>query len=112
MAALDSTQKAEVYETLSNLNMAFVGILQHLQTLQQTGLFKSRTAKLFPSFTQELQAEFNQEFLEDLHQLELDDWGRYGKVRQRWEKETRDPDDVFILAEERRKQLARQRKKR
>jgi hypothetical protein len=112
MAALDSTQKAVVYETLSGLNLAFAGIVQHLHTLQQTGLFKSKTAKLFPGFTLELQAEFNQEFLEDLHQLELDDWGRYGKVRQRWKKELRDPDDVFIHAEERRKQLAKQRKKR
>ena len=111
MAAIDGNQKAEVYETLSSLNMAFAGIVQHLQTLQETGLFKSRTAKLFPSFTLELQAEFNQEFLENLHQLELDDWGRYGEARQRWEKETRDPDDVFIQAEERKKQLAKQRKR-
>src|SRR6478752_310281 len=112
MAALDGTQKADIYETLSSLNLAFAGIIQHLQTLQRTGLFKSKTAKLFPSFTQELQAEFNQEFLEDLHQLELDDWNRYGKARQRWEKEIRDPNDVFIQADERRKQLAKQRKKR
>jgi hypothetical protein len=104
-------EKAEIYETISSMNRAFAGIVQHLQTLQQTGLFKSKTAKLFPSFTQELQAEFNQEFLEDLHQLELDDWNRYGKARQRWEKEVRDPDDVFIHAEERRKELAKQRKK-
>ena len=112
MAAIDGTQKAEIYKTLSSLNMAFAGVLQHLETLQKTGLFKSKTAKLFPSFTQELQAEFNQEFLEDLHQLELDDWNRYGKARQRWEKEIRDPNDVFIHAEERKKQLAKQRKKR
>jgi hypothetical protein len=111
MAALDVTEKAEIYETLSSLNMAFAGIVQHLQTLQRTGRFKSKTARLFPSFALELQAEFNQEFLEDLHQLELDDWGRYGKARQRWEKELRDPDDVFIQAEERKKQLAKQRKK-
>jgi hypothetical protein len=112
MAAIDGTQKAEIYKTLSSLNMAFAGIVQDLQTLQKIGLFKSKTAKLFPGFTQELQAEFNQQFLEDLHQLELDDWGRYGKVRQRWEKHLRDPDDVFIQAEERKKQLAKQRKKR
>jgi hypothetical protein len=112
MAAIDVTQKADVYETLSSLNMAFAGIIQHLQTLQKTGVFKSETAKLFPSFALELQAEFNQEFLDDLHQLELDDWGRYGKTRQRWEKHLRDPDDVFIHAKEREKQLAKQRKKR
>src|SRR5579859_3906293 len=34
MAALDVTQKAGVYETLSSLNLAFAGIIQHLQTLQ------------------------------------------------------------------------------
>jgi hypothetical protein len=92
MAVPDVTQKAEIYETLSNLNTAFAGIVQHLQKLQQTGLFRSKAAKLFPSFTQELQAEINQEFLEDLHQLELDDWGRYGKVRQKWEKYLRGPE--------------------
>ena len=112
MAAIDVTQKAEVYETLSSLNLAFAGILQHLQTLQRTGVFKSKAAKRFPGFALELQAEFNQEFLEDLHQLELDDWGRYGKVRQRWEKEIRDPDDVLIQAEERKRELAKQQKKR
>ena len=112
MAAIDVTQKADIYETLSSLNLAFAGIVQHLQTLQRTGLFKSKVAKLFPGFALELQAEFNQELLDHLHQLELDDWGRYGKVRQRWEKYLRDPDDVFIQAEERKKQLAKQRKKR
>ncbi len=104
-------EKAEIYETLSSMNRAFAGIVQHLETLHRTGLFKSKAAKLFSNFTLELQAEFNQEFLENLHQLELDDWGRYGKARQRWEKHLRDPDDVFIHAEERKKQLAKQRKR-
>jgi hypothetical protein len=92
MAVLDVTQKAEVYETLSALNLAFAGIVQHLHTLQQTKLFQSKASKLLPSFVQELQAECNQEFLETLHQLELDDWGRYGKARQRWEKYLRGPE--------------------
>jgi hypothetical protein len=109
MANFDVTEKAGVYETLSSLNTAFAGIVQHLHTLQKTGLFKSKAAKLFPGFAQELQAEFNQEFLETLHQLELDDWNEYGKARQRWEKYIRDPDDVFIHAKERKKQLAKQR---
>ncbi len=112
MAALDVTQKAGIYETLSSLNTAFAEVVQHLHTLQKTGLFKSKAAKLFPGFAQELQAEFNQEFLQDLHQLELDDWNEYGKARQRWEKHLRDPDDVFIQAAERKRQLAKQRKKR
>jgi hypothetical protein len=111
MANFYVNRKAGVYETLSNLNTAFTGIVQHLETLQRTGPFKPKSAKLFSSLAQELQAEINQEFLEDLHQLELDDWNRFGKVRQERDKELRDPDDVFIQAEERRKELAKQRKK-
>lgn len=111
MATFDLTQKTEVYKTLSSLNTAFAEIVQHLHTLQKIGLSKSKVAKLFPDFAQEMQAEFNQQFLEDLHQLELDDWNVYGKARQKYEKHLRDPDDVFILAKERRKQLAKQGKK-
>src|SRR6476660_7010106 len=111
MATLDVTQKTEVYETLSSLNRAFAGIVQHLQKLQRSGPFKPKSAKLFSGLTQDLQAEINQDFLEDLHQLELDDWNRYGKVRDARDKELRDPDDVFIHAEERKKQLAKQRKR-
>jgi hypothetical protein len=92
MAAPDVTQKTEIYETLSSLNVAFAGIVQHLQTLQKTGLFKTKAAKLLPSFVQELQAECNQEFLETLHQMELDDWGRHGRVREKWEKYLRGPE--------------------
>jgi hypothetical protein len=75
-----------------NSTTAFAAIVGHCDTLQQTGLFKSKAAKLFSSFTQELQAEINQEFLEDLHQLELDDWSRHGKVREKWEKYLRGPE--------------------
>jgi hypothetical protein len=108
---LTSSEREDVYRLLFLLNRSFDFIVQRLNALQKTGLFKSKTAKLFPSFAQELQAEFNQQFLENLHQLELDDWGEYGKARQLWEKQLRDPDDVFIHAEERKKQLAKQRKK-
>jgi hypothetical protein len=111
MATPDLT-KAELYHTLYKLNAAFAEVVLHSTTLQRTGLSNSKAAKLFPSFALELQAEFNQEFLENLHQFELDDWGRYGKAREKWEKHLRDPDDVFIHAEERRKELAKKRKKR
>jgi hypothetical protein len=107
----NAAEKAEIYETLSSMSRAFAGIVRNLQTLQKTGLFNSKASKLFSAFAQELQAEFNQEFLESLHQFELDDWGRFGKARDKWEKHLRDPDDVFIHAEERKKQLAKQRKR-
>ncbi len=111
MAASDVTQKTEIYHTLYLLNLSFSRIVAHCQTLQKNHPFKPKSAKLFSSLAQELQAEINQDFLEDLHQIELDDWNRFGKVRQARDKELRDPDDVFIEAEERKKQLAKQHKK-
>jgi hypothetical protein len=103
----DVNQKAEVYRTLHELNSAFASIVGNCDTLQRTGLFSSKASKLLPSFVQELQAECNQEFLEPLHQLELDDWGRHGKVRQKWEQYLRGPEpkrkEKSTLPERRRK---------
>jgi hypothetical protein len=111
LAALDVTKKVEIYHTLYQLNSSFAAIVGHCDTLQKIGVFKSTFTRLFQNFTQELQAEFNQEFLETLHQIELDDWYKFGKVRQAREKKLRDPDDVFIHAQERKKELATHRKK-
>ena len=43
--------------------------------------------------------------------IETDDLNRFGRVRDARDKELRDPDDVFIHAEERRRELAQQRRK-
>ena len=48
MAALDINEKAEVYETLSSLNMAFAGIIQHLQTLHKPDCLNPKP----PNFSQ------------------------------------------------------------
>jgi hypothetical protein len=111
MATLDVTEKTEIYHTLYQLNAAFTEVVNNCRKLQQTGLTDSKASKLFPSFAQELQAEINSEFIERLHDLELNEWGEHGKARQKYEKLLRDPDDVFIHAEERRKELAKQKRK-
>lgn len=89
---IDVGRKVEIYRTLHELNSAFASIVGHCDALQRTGLFSSKASKLLPSFIQELQAECNQEFLESLHQLELDDWGRFGRVREKYEKYLRGPE--------------------
>jgi hypothetical protein len=111
MAALDVTQKAEIYHILYEINSSFASIVGHFGALRQAGVLTAESTREFQSFTQELQSEFNQDFLLDWHQVELDDWARFGKVRQAQEKRLRDPDDVFIHAREREKELAKQRRK-
>ena len=111
MAAIDVTKKLLIYHTLYRLNLSFSNIVTHCRTLQEAGIVTARSTRLFQGYAQELQAEINQELLEAMHQTELDDWGRFGKIRQSEEKRLRDPDDVFIHAEERKRELRKKRKK-
>jgi Sec-independent protein translocase protein TatA len=111
MATLDVTQKAEIYHILYQINSSFAAIVGHFDRLRQAGVVTAKSTREFQGFTQELQSEFNQEFLLDWHETEMEDWNRFGKVRQAQEKRLRDPDDVFIHAEERSKQLAKQKRK-
>lgn len=111
MAAVDVTKKLLIYHTLYRLNLSFSNIVTHCRTLQEAGIVTAKSTKLFQGYAQELQAEMNQELLETMHQTELDDWGRFGKIRQTEEKRFRDPDDVFIHARERKEQIAKERRK-
>jgi|ERR1700739_4506570 hypothetical protein len=111
MAAIDVTKKLLIYHTLYRLNLSFSNIVARIRELHDAGGLNVHSTKLFQGYTQELQAEINQELLEIMHANELDDWGRFGKIRQAEEKRLRDPDDVFIHAEDRRRELRKNRKK-
>jgi len=111
MASQEGTKKLHVYHTLYRLNLSFSNIVGHCRALQEAGSFTAKSSKLFQGYAQELQAEINQELLETMHQTELDDWGRFGKIRQAEEKRLTDPDDVFIHAEERKRELRKKPKK-
>jgi len=111
MADLDVTKKLHIYHILYRLNLSFSAIVRRCGELQQANVFKSKFLQILQGYAQELQAEINEELLQTLYEIELHDWYRFGKVRQAREKELRDPDDVFIEAERRRKELRRQGKK-
>jgi hypothetical protein len=111
MAAPDVTQKTEIYHTLYLLNLSFARIVTHCQTLHDVGVFKPKFSRLYQAYAQELQAEINDEALEAVTSTEAADMFRFGKVRDARDKELRDPDDVFIQAKERRKELAKKGKK-
>jgi hypothetical protein len=111
MAALEATKKLNIYQTLYRLNLSFSNIVSHCRTLKEAGTLTSKDARLFQGYTQELQAEMNQELLDTVHATELDDWGRFGKIRQAEEKRLRDPADVLIHAEEYKRSQLRKRKK-
>lgn len=99
------------YRLLFLLNRSFDLIVRRLDELGHTGLFTSRDLREMRGLAQEVQLEINTGLLEPFESVENDDWAEFGKVRIALEKRLRDPDDVFIHAEERRKQLAKQGRK-
>src|SRR5215510_11431379 len=100
MAAPEVTKKLLIYHTLYRLNLSFSNIVTHCGTLREAGVLTKSIAKRFQGYAQELQAEINSDLLEEMHQDELDDWARFGKVREAYEKELKDPADLLIHAEE------------
>jgi hypothetical protein len=86
MAALDVAKKTRIYFAMARLNRSFENIVMQCEVLQQSGVLKPRYRRLYQSFTQELQGELNSEVLSSLHDVELDDWNRFGRVRDKWEK--------------------------
>jgi hypothetical protein len=110
MAAQDVTKKLHVYHILYRLNLSFSNVVTHCRALQEAGSLTAKSSKVFQGYVQELQAEINQELLERMHDDELEDWGRFGKIRQAEEKRLRDPADVLIQAEEYKRSQLRKKK--
>ena len=108
---LTSSRRAEIYRQIFLLNRSFDSIVQRLDELAGAGIFSSRDIREASGLAQEVQLEINTMLLDPLSSIEDADWGTFGKVRRAMEKRLRDPDDVFIHAEERRKELAHQARK-
>jgi hypothetical protein len=86
MAAPDVAKKTCIYLAMARLNRSFENIVMQCEFLQHSGVLKPKYRRLSQSFTQELQGELNSEVLSTLHDIELDDWNRFGRVRDKWEK--------------------------
>jgi len=82
----DATEKARIYHTLAQMISSFSSIVRYCEDLQQAGVLAPRYKRLFQAFALEVQAELNHQILEAVDKIELADWGRFGRVRERWEK--------------------------
>ena len=111
MTAKDARAKLRIYRGLYGLNLNFAHIVEHCGALGEAGALPPKYVTRYQAFAQELQAQINDDVIEILQTVEGDDLYRFGKVREEYEKEIRDPDDVFIQAEERRRELAGQGKR-
>jgi hypothetical protein len=82
----DVTGKARTYHTLAQMSSSFSSIVRYCEDLEQAGVLTPRYKRRFQAFALEVQAEINGEILEYMNRIEMDDWARFGRIREKWEK--------------------------
>jgi len=82
----DLTEKARIYHALAQMSSSFSSILRYCADLEQAGALTPKAKNRFQAFTVEVQGELNLEILEHMERIEMEDWARGGKVREKWEK--------------------------
>jgi hypothetical protein len=86
----DVTAKARIYHTLAQMSSSFSSIVRYCAELEQAGALTLKAKHRFQAFTVEVQGELNLEILEHMDGIEMEDWARGGRVREKWEKYLRD----------------------
>lgn len=89
----DVTGKARIYHTLAQMSSSFSSIIRFCDDLESAGALTPEIKRRFQAFTIEVQGELNLEVLEHMDEIEMEDWARGGRVRERWEKYLRFEDN-------------------
>jgi len=82
----DVTEKARIYHALAQMSSSFSSIIRYCADLEQAGALTPKAKNRFQAFTVEVQGELNLEVLDHMERIEMEDWARGGKVREKWEK--------------------------
>jgi hypothetical protein len=101
-------QKLELYRRVFALNRALTHVVLNCDQLETLGFFRAEPVRVWRMTAQLLQSEANSEMLEALQSLEEKESFQLDQMRHEWEKQTRDPDDVLLAAEERKREIREQ----
>jgi len=100
--------KLHAYEALQTLNRCFEATLLSLARLDRLGLFRQEFLNAYRVTLEYTRARANDELIDTLQDLEQEDTARFERMHDEWEKQNRDPDDVFFYAQERREEIKEQ----
>lgn len=100
--------KLRAYEAVYWLNRSFEATLLSLERLERLGIFRLEYLNEYKVRIEHTRAEANEELIDTLHEREMDDSARFDRMEREWEKQRKDPDDVFFAAQDRRLQIKEQ----
>ncbi len=100
--------KTRVYESLYALNRGFEITLLSLERLERLGMFRLEELNAFKVSLEHTRAQANEELIETLQEYEQEQSAQFEQMESEWEKQLKDPDDVFFAARDRRQQIKEQ----
>ena len=100
--------KLHAYEALQTLNRCFEATLLSLERLEHLGLFRQEFINAYRVTLEYTRSQANDELMQSLQNLEQEDTARFERMNDEWEKQSRDPDDVFFHARDRRQEIKEQ----
>ena len=100
--------KLQIYEGIYNLNRAFHATLLCLERLENLGFFPAEDLNACKIELEHTRASANGGLIELLHEHELEEAGRFDRMEKEWEKQWKDPDDVFFAARHRKEEIQEQ----
>ena len=97
--------KLEIYEGIYNLNRAFHATLLCFERLENLGFFRAEYLNAYKIELEHTRANANQELMEVLEEHEQGEAANFDQMRREWEKQWKDPDDVFFEARDRKQEI-------
>jgi hypothetical protein len=100
--------KLRAYEAIYWLNRSFEAALLSLERIERLGMFRVEYLNEYKVRLEHTRAQANEELIDTLHEHEMDDSARFDRMEREWEKQRRDPDDVFFAARDRKQEIKEQ----
>jgi hypothetical protein len=93
--------KLRIYESLFLLNQGVDHVIGILRSMEKLPFAEKESLQSAVVEIEEVRCDMNADFVEHLADSERFDEGRFSKQRRAYEKQWRDPDDVYIDVERR-----------
>src|SRR5260370_8157069 len=100
--------KLRVYEYLFLLNQRLQETVQILKQLEKCPWLRRDFLRSFQIEVEDLRAQTNFEVIEHLSDREQHDWAHFGKLRRKWDKQFKDPNDAYLEPHQRKKDPRKQ----
>jgi len=100
--------KLRFYEALYYLNRSFEATILVVERLESLKFFPADFLDALKTRLEYARAEANEVLIDTLQNYEQEDSARFDQAQHKWEKQQEDPNDVLLMADQRRREIKEQ----